>query len=75
MKLQTAQRYRLIINEISGLSWADLTREDLTAVAWAYYYFSVQFRENLEIACDLNPWDERLRDLRTGRARRKDEPR
>jgi hypothetical protein len=26
----------------------------------------VQFRENLEIACDLNPWDERLRDLRTG---------
>ena len=32
-------------------------------MAWAYYHFSVQFRENLEAACDLFPQDEKLAHL------------
>jgi hypothetical protein len=41
-----------------------LSSEDLEYVAWAYYFFSVQFRENLEIACDLHPDDDKLTQLR-----------
>jgi len=32
-------------------------------VALAYHFFSVQFRENLEIACRLNPNDDNLKHL------------
>jgi hypothetical protein len=35
-------------------------------IAKAYYYFSIQFRENLEIACDLFPDDPLLQKLREG---------
>jgi hypothetical protein len=51
------------LDEICSLDWASLDRTDLSAVAWAYYYFSIQFRENLEIACDLYPQDELLKQL------------
>ncbi len=32
-------------------------------VAWAYCFFSTQFRENLQIACKLNPDDKNLEKL------------
>jgi hypothetical protein len=54
------------VDEICGLNWAQLTQEDLTSVAWAYYYFSVQFRECLETALELFPDDERLLALDRG---------
>jgi hypothetical protein len=58
--------YERTIAEICDLNWAKLSREDVIRVAWAYYYFSVQFRENLEIARALYPDDERLRELDRG---------
>src|SRR5271163_3329091 len=58
--------YRQVIDEICGLSWPKLTEEDLISVAWAYYHFSVQFRESLEIARDLYPDDDRLLQLDHG---------
>src|SRR5450631_2067774 len=57
-------------------SWADCItgthvssfwkRQGLINVAWVYYYFSVQFRENLEIARSLYPDDDRLLQLDHG---------
>ena len=55
--------YKRVVSEICQLHWARLTVDDLTDVAWAYYYFSIQFRENLEIATALYPDDSRLRRL------------
>lgn len=55
-----------VINEICDLRWSRLTQDDLISVAWIYYYFSVQFRENLEIARDLYPDDVRLQQLDQG---------
>ena len=66
MNLVISQRYRQVVEDIANLNWPALSRDDLLAVAWAYYYFSVQFRENLELACEMNPWDELLAELRTG---------
>jgi hypothetical protein len=58
--------YTQVVDEICGLNWSGLSREGLISVAWAYYYFSVQFRENLEAARKLHPDDERLQDLDRG---------
>jgi len=58
--------YEQVIEEICNLSWISLTQEDLINVAWVYYYFSVQFRENLEVARNLYPDDDRLRQLDQG---------
>ncbi|WP_428483895.1 hypothetical protein [Rhodopila sp.] len=52
-----------IIQEICYLDWAGLDEEEMVHVAWAYYFFSVQFRENLQIARSLHPEDEKLQDL------------
>ena len=38
--------YERVIDDICGLKWDRIDREDLINVAWVYYYFSVQFREN-----------------------------
>ncbi len=35
----------------------------MVSATWAYYFFSVQFRENLEIATDFFPEDNNLRKL------------
>jgi hypothetical protein len=56
--------YERVIDEICRLPWKTLTIDDLTDVARAYYYFSVQFRENLEIACYLHPDDSKIRRLK-----------
>ena len=55
--------YERLLSEISGFLWEDLTELELESAAWAYYYFSVQFRENLEIACALFPEDIGLQQL------------
>ena len=55
--------HEVVIDRICSLNWACLTEADLTAVALAYYSFSVQFRENLEIACMLYPGDPLLKRL------------
>src|ERR1700722_1533820 len=51
---------------ICMMAWDKLDEEDILFVANAYYYFSIQFRENLEIACLLHPGDIRLTSLRLG---------
>jgi hypothetical protein len=53
-----------VVAEIFGLRWRNLTKEELVDVAWAYYNFSVQFRENLEMACQLYPDDVKLQQLK-----------
>ena len=58
--------YQRVIDEICNLNWADLNEEDIIRVAWAYYHFSVQFRECLEIAREMYPDDERLLQLDHG---------
>ena len=55
-----------MIDDICNLEWGSLTQEDLINVAWAYYYFSTQFRESLEIARSLYPDDDRLLQLDHG---------
>jgi hypothetical protein len=51
---------------ICAMAWGNLDEEDVLCVADAYYYFSIQFRENLEIACLLHPDDTMLASLRLG---------
>ena len=58
--------YERAIDEICELNWTKLSEDDLIRVAWAYYHFSVQFRECLEIARELYPDDERLVQLDHG---------
>ncbi len=55
--------YKPVIEEICALDWALLDRAQLSAAAWAYYYFSIQFRENLQIAYDMHPGDQQLQSL------------
>ncbi len=66
MTVDATNRYDNVIDEISGLRWALLDRDELMAVSCVYYYFSVQFREALETACELYPSDSNLIELRAG---------
>jgi hypothetical protein len=52
-----------VIRDICSLNWAQTTDDDFVAAAWAYYYFSIQFRENLQVACRLYPDDTKLQQL------------
>ena len=52
-----------IIDEICNLPWPELHAGEIIGVAQAYYFFSVQFRENLEIARGLWPDDRGLARL------------
>jgi hypothetical protein len=58
--------YQQVIDDICCLEWGKLTQEDLIGIAWVYYYFSVQFRESLEIARQLYPDDAQLQELDRG---------
>jgi hypothetical protein len=60
MDITVRLQYHKVINEICQLPWQSLSSQDLISVAWAYYYFSIQFRENLEIARALHPDDANL---------------
>ena len=55
--------YRRVVGEICDLPWKSLSQDDMVCVAWAYYYFSVQFRESLVVARTLYPLDEKLQHL------------
>ena len=55
--------YRRVVGEICDLPWEALSQDDMVSVAWAYYYFSVQFRESLVVARRLYPFDEKLQHL------------
>jgi hypothetical protein len=55
--------YRQVIAEICNLAWSRITEAECIDVAWAYYFFSVQFRENLVVARELFPDDDKLRSL------------
>jgi hypothetical protein len=59
-------RYEAVIDDICALNWADLGRDDLITVAGAYFYFSKQFCETVEIACGRYPDDSNLIALRDG---------
>jgi hypothetical protein len=58
--------YEKVVDDICNLNWTGLTQEELVAIAWVYYYFSVQFRESLETARKLYPDDPRLQELDRG---------
>jgi hypothetical protein len=58
--------YEKIVDDICNLNWTGLTQDELVAIAWVYYYFSVQFRESLETARKLYPDDPRLQELDRG---------
>ena len=45
------------------MNWRRLSIGELIDVAWAYYFFSIQFRENLLIARELLPDDAQLEQL------------
>jgi hypothetical protein len=55
--------HTMIVAEIGSLNWAALGPDELSATAWAYYYFSIQFRENLEAALAIHPDDKLLQHL------------
>lgn len=59
-------KFKAVIDEICGMRWHALDTAEIMQVAKAYYYFSIQFRENLEIACRLHPGDALLKQLRAG---------
>jgi hypothetical protein len=66
MTVNTLDRYKTIVDEIGNMNWSKLSREELTAACCAYYYFSVQFVECVDIACELYPADAKLIALREG---------
>lgn len=63
MDINATFGYQLVVDEIRRLKWDGLSADELRSVAWAYYYFSIQFRESLESACDLLPEDPKLQLL------------
>lgn len=65
MDIIETSRYKLVIRDICQLDWPALDSAELVAAAWAYYHFSVQFRENLEIAVGRHPDDEKLLHLQS----------
>ncbi len=52
------------VAKICNLDWWCRTEDQMVAVAWAYYYFSVQFRENLEICFEYYPDDKDILRLK-----------
>ena len=58
--------YARTIGAIGALAWERLTEQECISTAWAYYFFSIQFRESLLAARRLHPQDEKLQDLERG---------
>jgi hypothetical protein len=55
--------FERVIDEICRMPWEKISNYEVLKIAKVYYYFSIQFRENLTIACQLFPRDENLRKL------------
>lgn len=53
----------LVIDEICSLPWSSLSSDEMADVAWAYYFFSIQFRESLREARRLYPEDASLKKV------------
>ena len=58
--------FHSVADSICRMAWDTLDSDEIMRVADAYYYFSVQFRENLEIACARHPGDAKLAALWEG---------
>jgi hypothetical protein len=56
-------RFKQVIGVICDLGWSGLGEVDVVDAAWAYYFFSVQFQENLDVARTLYPDDPKLVEL------------
>jgi len=63
MNVAACFEYQRVIDSICDLQWEALSCEEMVSAAWAYYFFSIQFRENLGIARTMYPSDEKLADL------------
>jgi hypothetical protein len=61
--LQTRWAFELVIQQICTWPWDRIDSDEVLSVALAYYYFSVQFRENLETTCRQYPDDLCLQKL------------
>lgn len=66
MTISKCFEYEQVIDAICDLDWKSITAEELMDVATIYYYFSIQFRENLQIARQLHPDDGKLVELEAG---------
>lgn len=66
MPLPTEFAYSRVIEAIGQLAWERLSEQECVDTAWAYYFFSVQFREHLLVARRLHPEDDKLQDLERG---------
>ena len=53
----------LVIDEICSFPWSSLSSDEMADVAWAYYFFSIQFRESLGEARRLYPEDTSLKKV------------
>jgi predicted transcriptional regulator len=63
MNIETPHAFHAEIDAICDLDWASLSEADFIDAARAYYFFSVQFRENLQTARTLFPDDAKLQHL------------
>lgn len=63
MNYMVQKLYTLSVDRICDLDFSDCTESEFIDVAWAYYFFSIQFRENLMITCALFPNDSKLQQL------------
>ena len=64
LQAKKVRGYERIIAKICELPWQELNEAEAIRVAWSYYFFSIQFRENLELACAIFPDDENLKRLK-----------
>src|SRR5712691_1032557 len=58
--------FNSVVDGICRMAWDELDSDEVMRVAKAYYYFSIQFRENLEIARAQHPDDPKLAELWEG---------
>ena len=63
MNIVAPLTFEEVVDEIVQLNWPALSSEELQSAAWAYYFFSIQFRESLEAALSLFPDDANLQHL------------
>ena len=66
MPLTQRQTYHSVIDAITELGWDRLDEQGCLDAAFAYYFFSIQFRENLVAARTLHPADAQLQELEQG---------
>jgi hypothetical protein len=58
--------FHSVIDGICRMAWDQLDSDEVMRVAAAYYFFSVQFRESLEVARARHPDDAKLAELWEG---------